>query len=374
MSTNSALTTASLSSPIADPLPKPKTAKAQPGRLIAPSRWAMIAAGALFVVLAAFYGWQRLQFSFAHIETDDAQVEGDISPVLPRVSGYVTDVLVRDNQKVVAGQPLLEIDARELDLKVVSASAALSTARAALATSEATVEKARAALLVAQASVSVAAVRHDKGDSDLNRDTSLFQNGAITDRQLSDTRAAADIARAELAAAEREAAAARSDVGVAEAQVAASRAAVAARGSDVDYAKLERSYATIVAPIDGVVSRKNVELGQYVQAGQTLLSIASETGVWIVANYKETQMEHMHVGQTVDIDVDSYPGVVFHGRIDSIAGATGARFALLPPDNASGNFIKVTQRVPVKIVISDRQTERPLRAGMSVDTAVAIKS
>lgn len=342
-------------------------------RRLGAGRWTAIVLGVAALLAAGTYGWNRLQFALAHAETDDAQVEGDISPVLPRVSGYVTRVLVQDNQRVAAGQPLLEIDARDLDLKVSSAEAALATARATWATAQAGVEKARASLLVAQASVSVAAVRDAKGASDLKRDTALFQNNAITDRQLTDTRAAADVARAEDIAAQRQAAAAQADVAVAEAEVAAQQAAVRARQSDLDYARLQRSYATVVAPIGGVVSRKNVEPGQFVQDGQTLLSIASENGVWIVANYKETQMEHIRPGEPVEVSVDTYPGVIFPGRVDSIAGATGARFALLPPDNASGNFIKVTQRVPVKIVLTSPDPARPLRTGMSVDTAVLIK-
>ena len=130
----------------------------------------------------------------------------------------------------------------------------------------------------------------------------------------------------------------------------------------------------IAAPISGLVSRKSVEPGQYVQAGQTLLSIASDTGAWIVANYKETQIGRMRIGQAVQITVDGYPGIVFRGRVESISGATGARFALLPPDNASGNFVKVTQRVPVKIMLTDPpDPQHRLRLGMSVDAAVKIK-
>jgi membrane fusion protein (multidrug efflux system) len=129
----------------------------------------------------------------------------------------------------------------------------------------------------------------------------------------------------------------------------------------------------VTAPIAGTVSRKNVEPGQYVQAGQTLLSIASLQDLWVVANYKETQMEHIKIGQPVVLTVDTYSGQTFDGEVQSISAATGARFALLPPDNASGNYIKVTQRVPVKILIHAQPTDRPLRAGLSVDAAVLVK-
>ena len=329
---------------------------------------------ALALVVGSFYGVKRWHFLQAHEETDDAQVEGDISPVLPRVSGYITSILVKDNEHVVAGQPLIEIDSRELDLKVAAAEAALQNAKADRSTADASLAAARAALSTAHANVDTARVRERKAKRDLERDSALFKTGAITESQLSDTQAAADTTAAQLAAAESEAASATSLISVAEARVAASQTLTAEKASDLDYAKLQRSYATVTAPIAGLVSRKNVELGQLVQSGQNLLSIASDSDVWVVGNFKETQLTSMKAGQAADFEADSYPNVVFHGKVESIAGATGARFALLPPDNASGNFVKVTQRVPVKIVLDQApDTEHPLRPGMSVDVAVQVR-
>ena len=329
--------------------------------------------GAIVVVIAGIFGVKHLSFALAHEETDDAQVEGDISPVLPRVSGYVTRVLVKDNDRVTAGQPLLEVDSRELDLRIANANANLQSAQAALLTAKANVEKARAALTVSEAAVDVAKVRNVKAADDLRRDTNLFQTNAITDRSQSDSKAAADVARTLLASSERQAEAACTDVAVAKAEVVAAEAAVQVRTSDLNFAQLQHSYAVVTAPIAGTVSRKNVEPGQYVQAGQTLLSIASLADLWVVANFKETQMEHIKVGQSAELTLDTYSGQVFHGTVQSISGATGARFALLPPDNASGNYIKVTQRVPVKIVLQSQPADRPLRAGLSVDAAVLVK-
>jgi len=329
--------------------------------------------GVIILGIAGYFGVKHLQFALAHEDTDDAQVEGDISPVLPRVSGYVTRVLVKDNELVVAGQPLLEVDARELDLKIANAKASQQSAEAALATAQANVEKSRASLAVASAAVEVAAVRNTKAADDLRRDTALFQTNAITDRQISDTRATADVARTQLASAQRQAEAARTDVAVAKAEVTAAASTVAVRASDVAFAQLQHSYAVVTAPIAGTVSRKNVEPGQYVQAGQTLLSIASLSDLWVVANYKETQMQDIKVGQPVVITVDTFSGQTFAGKVQSISAATGARFALLPPDNASGNYIKVTQRVPVKIVLSPQSADHPLRPGLSVDAAVLVK-
>lgn len=326
---------------------------------------------AAILVAAAVLGVKHLRFALAHEETDDAQVEGDISPVLPRISGYVASVLVRDNQHVRAGEPLVSIDSNELDLRVGEAQAALGSAQAARVTAEAVLESARAAQSVAAANTATSDVTRRKTAADLARDTALFQNGAITDSQLADTRAAADVAGARFQAAARQAEAAATQVSEAQTRIGGARAIEAQRLADLAYARLQRSYATVTAPIAGVVSRKNIEPGQFVQAGQTLLSIASEANPWVVANFKETQVGSMKAGQTAEFTVDSYPGAVFHGRVDSLSGATGARFALLPPDNASGNFVKVTQRVPVKVVITDAaDPDRPLRPGVSVDVAV----
>ena len=189
-----------------------------------------------------------------------------------------------------------------------------------------------------------------------------------------DSQAAADVAAARAVAAERQAAAAAAEISVAQAGVGAAEAVVKERQSDLDYARLERSYATLTAPIDGLVSQKDVEVGQYVQSGQTLMSISADADTWIVANYKETQIADIHPGEPAEFTVDGYPGRVFRGRVDSLAGATGARFSLLPPDNASGNFVKVTQRVPVKITIDPAPGQPFLRAGLSVDVAVATEA
>ncbi|HTQ32281.1 MAG TPA: HlyD family secretion protein [Opitutaceae bacterium] len=315
----------------------------------------------LAVGTGVFFGLRHLRYALTHEDTDDAQVQGHISPVLPRVSGYVARVLVNDNQRVAAGQPLVEIDPAELDLRIAGAEAARQNAGAALA-------NARAAAEVAAANVETARVLRDKTADDLARDKKLFAGNAITDRQLADSQAAADQAAAQFAAQTKQAAAAQTQVGVSETLVGQRRA-------ELDLAKLQRSYATVTAPIAGLVSIKNVEPGQFVQAGQTLLAITDDSDVWVVANFKETQLTDLRAGQPVEITADSYPDVVFHGKVDSIAGATGARFALLPPDNATGNFVKVTQRLPVKIVLTDPpDPEHPLRPGMSVEPSVRVKN
>jgi membrane fusion protein (multidrug efflux system) len=358
-----------LSEAVAVPEEAPKTASR-----ISPRQLAFGAVAILALAAGLAYGISRLRFNAAHEETDDAQVEGHISPVLPRVPGYVARVLVNDNESVKAGQALVEIDPDELDLKVAEAEAALKGAAADRAISEASLASARAAAATAAANVETAMVLQKKAAHDLERDTRLFRTGAITDSQLTDTQAQADTTAAQLDSARSTAETAKLQISVADARVAAARTVVAEKASDLDFAKLQRSYAAITAPIAGIVSRKNVEPGQLVQAGQTLLSIASETDVWVVANFKETQLTHMESGQDVEFEADSYPGVAFHGKIESISGATGARFALLPPDNSTGNFVKVTQRVPVKIVLTEAPSpDHPLRPGMSVDAVVSVR-
>ena len=355
----------------ADAPPQGAPAPAFPERT-GPRKAILGAAGAVILLVAAYFGIPQLRYYLAHEETDDAQVDGDISPVLPRISGYVTRVLIKDNQRVEAGQPLIEIDAREPGLKVAAAAAALETAKSERETALATHADALAAIAVAEANAAAARVSADKAASDLARDSRLFKATAITDSQLSDSQAAADLSRVRLEAAQRQVDAARKQAEVAEARVKQAAAQIGQREADLDYAKLQLTYTAVTAPISGIVSHKDVEPGQFVQEGQTLFSITSDSDAWIVANFKETQLARMRAGQSVEFMVDAYPRAKFQGRVDSIAGATGARFALLPPDNASGNFVKVTQRVPVKIVLAEApDPQRPLRPGMSVDAAVA---
>lgn len=351
------------------PSPAPAAPVAPPRRRVATG----VVAG-LVLAAAVVAGLRHWRFAQSHEETDDAQVEGDISPVLPRVAGYVARVDVRDNQRVAVGQALIGIDPAELELRLVSAAAALDSAQAELKTAEAGLANARASEAVARAEAVVARVQRDKAAADLERDRKLFDGSAITDRQLKDSRAAAETAAAQELAARRRSEAANVQVLAAEARIVAARAGVEGRRAEADYARLQRSYAEVAAPIAGLVSHKSVEPGQFVQAGQTLLYVASDANPWVVANFKETQLKRMQVGQEATFTADAYPGVVFRGRVDSIAGATGARFALLPPDNASGNFVKVTQRVPVKIVLTGPADPRhALRPGMSVDAIVGLE-
>jgi len=297
------------------------------------------------IVLAAgtIYGLRTIAFYRHHAETDDAQIDGHIDPVIPRVSGYVTSILVDDNQRVEKGEVLLTIDTRDLQSKVETAEGAVQNARAQVA--------------VARANVQAAETGRARTADDLTRYRTLRQKEEISQQQFDAARAAADAALAQRNAATQ--------------SVAAAQGQVSQKQADLDFARLQLSYATVAAPSSGIVSKKNVEIGQLVQAGQPLMAIVQDRDVWVVANYKETQLRKMRVGQRVAFEVDAYPKHVFHGRVESLSAATGAKFSLLPPDNATGNFTKVVQRVPVKIVPTDPPDPRyPLRAGMSVNTIV----
>jgi membrane fusion protein (multidrug efflux system) len=323
--------------------PRPPETAREPGRGRRRRRFVPWIIAALVVAAGAVYGIRTVSFYRHHAETDDAQIEGHIDPVLPRVSGYVTDIRVDDNQRVAAGDVLLRIDTRDLEAKVQTAQGAVQNAEAQVA--------------VARANVAAAETARARTAGDLARYAPLRKNEEISQQQFDAARSAADAAAAQRSAAAQ--------------AVTAARAQVAQKQADLDFARLQLSYATVSAPTPGIVSKKNVEVGELVQAGQPLMAIVQDERVWVVANYKETQLRRMRAGQPVTFEVDAYPDHVFHGRVDSFSAATGAKFSLLPPDNATGNFTKVVQRIPVKIVPTDPPDPRfPLRAGMSVTTIV----
>ena len=318
----------------------PAAAKRSGGR-----RWILFAILAAAAMGGIVFGIRTVTFYRHHVETDDAQFEAHIAPVLPKVAGYVTEVAVHDNEKVAAGQVLVRIDDRDLRSRV-------DTARASL-------ENAKAAVAVAQADAAARRTQSERAAADLARYARLRQKEEVSQQQYDAAKAAAEAEGSQAEAARK--------------SIEAARAQVAQKKADLEYAELQLSYATIPAPAAGFVSRKNVEVGQYVQAGQPMLAIVSEVEPWVVANFKETQLKKMRVGQPVDIRVDAYPKVVFRGKVESFAAATGAKFALLPPDNATGNFTKVVQRVPVKIVLTEPpDAAHPLRPGMSVTAIVSV--
>ena len=371
--------------------------------------------------------------------TDDAQVDGHIVPISPRISGTILSVLVNDNQPVKAGQELVELDPADYQVAVEQAEAALASAEANVAessqnvpittintttqvrTTSSDVQQALAGLRAAEQAVNAARARLNasraqaaqaeanavKAQKDLVRYRELVEKDEISKQDYDTAVAAAQATTAQVDTAKAEVMVAQRALDQAMAQVDQARAALAAaevrnrqsqqvrsrqeqvsearykqalamvkqRQAELAQAKLNLSYTVIRAPVEGIVSRKNAEPGMQVSPGQQIMALVPLSDIWITANFKETQLKKMRVGQKVEISVDTYSGRKYRGHIDSIAAASGARFSLLPPENATGNYVKVVQRIPVKIVLEPGEDpEHNLRPGMSVEPTVLLNS
>lgn len=337
-------------------------------RLIFPIILAVVLVGGLI------FGIKEYIYYSKHVTTDDAQVDADISPVVARVTGYVKEIRFVDNQFVHAGDTLVVLDDRDYQVKLQEALAALSSTKQTVTVSQDQLSEARTSIATAQANVDAAKVAVWKAGEDFTRYENLYNDHAITKAQYDDAKAAKESAEAALNVAESQVPTQHRRVDVNQRQVGATASNIASREADVEYARLQLSYTVITAPASGIVSKRNIQLGQLVQAGQTLFAVVNANGIYITANFKETQMEPLKIGQKVDISVDAYPDSTFHGEVESFSGATGAKFSLLPPDNATGNFVKVVQRVPVRIKLEgDAAPIQLLRPGMSVDVVVYTK-
>lgn len=298
------------------------------------------------IATAVIWGGGRLYHSFLYVETDNAQIEGDVYPVISRIPGKVQDVLVDDNRIVKQGETVIRLEAADYEVRRDIASAALQSARASV--------------LAAEANANAAAATERKLNADLGRNNNLRRQDVVSQAEFDAVRAGADAAKAQYASAT--------------SQRGAAAAQVKMREAELRNAELQLSYTTITAPASGHISRKSVQPGQYVAPGQQLIAIVGSNKLWVVANFKETQLDKITPGLPVIIHVDAYPGKEFKGKIESISSGTGAKFSLLPPDNASGNFIKVAQRVPVKIVFTETPDKaQQLAAGMNVVVEVRVK-
>jgi membrane fusion protein (multidrug efflux system) len=295
-------------------------------------------------------------------------------------------VRVKDNQKVKKGDTLLLLDDRDLKLKLEQAEAALATAETNLASAKATSRAAQAnigtsaaAIKAADAQIEAAKVTVWQATQDYNRYANLIKDHSITQQQFEQAQAAKEKAEKQLQVLEeqktqaaRQTNAVSSQSNATSTQINVAASAIKQRQVDVADAKLNLSYAVITAPADGVTSKINVQVGQFLQAGQATFSIVQDNDLWVVANFKETQFNDLRIGQKVTISVDAFPGHDFEAKLTSFSPATGAQFALLPPDNASGNFVKVVQRLPVKIEFTNSQDSlvKQLKAGMNVNVDV----
>lgn len=370
----------------------------------------IIILGAL-IILGGGYGIYKYMHGQAHEITDDAQIESKITPVIPKVSGYIQKILVEDNQMVHKGDTLVVLDGSEFALKLKQSQDALlqaegqlgvalagvSQAGAAIGVTEAgavaantTIETAQASVNTAQANVEAAKVQVWRTKNDFDRYNKLYQNQSITKQQYEQALAAKEtaekqlrivqeqlgVSRAQLASTAKQAQATAKQVNTSKAQADASKAqikvaeaAIGQSKTNIDNAKLYLSYTYVIAAEDGQVSKINLQPGQLVQAGQSLFNIVTTNNIWVVANYKETQLEKIRVGQEAIIKVDAYPNHEFKAKVTSLSPATGAKFALLPPDNAS-------QRLPIKIEFIDQKDEmlKMIRPGMNVEADILLKS
>ncbi len=375
----------------------------------------------LLVIVAGLFYWR----STYTVDTDDAQVDGNLDQISARISGNITKVYVEDNQRVQAGQVIAEIDPTDYQVSVDQAEANLASAEAnyqaakvnvpiisisassSLRSAGADVQGSTASIAMAQQQLAAAAARVDqaaanaaKAQLDLDRYTPLVQKDVISKQQYDAAVASATAARASVLEAQanrigaeeavrqaqerltqsqanlNSAKTAPQQIKVQQARAAQAAAQVKQAQAMLEQAKLNLSYTKIVAPEAGIVNKKNVQIGSNVSIGQNLMTLVPLDNLWVTANFKETQLQHMHVGQDVDIEVDALGGRVYHGKVTQVGGATGSRLSLFPPENATGNYVKVVQRIPVRIDFTDLKDENGehlLRPGFSVTPEVHVK-
>ncbi|HZX58942.1 MAG TPA: HlyD family secretion protein, partial [Mucilaginibacter sp.] len=289
--------------------------------------------------------------------------------------GYVDSIFFEENSHVEKGKVLVKLDDRDYKVKVEQALAAKQTANAGVGVGQSQISSTAANASSSHAQVESAQAKLDQANKDYARYANLVKDGSVTQQQFDQVKANRDVAQATYNAAQDQYKAALEQVGTTKNQLTVTNVGVTQRQSDVDYAKLQLSYTTITAPASGIASKKNIQIGQLVQPGQTLFSVVNDNSVFITANFKETQLTNLRNGQKVNIEVDAYPDMKLHGEVYNFAPATGAKFSLLPPDNATGNFVKVVQRVPVKIKFNtSKDTLAMLRPGMSVNVSVIYKN
>ena len=321
-------------------------------------------------------------------KTDNAQLETDISPVIPKVNSSVVKILVEDNQVVKEGDTLIILDDEMYQIAVKQAEVALLQAKQNVALStnnKGVVSSSSSAVassrIAAKANVEAAKVRFDLANKNFERFKNLLDQKSTTQQQFDGVKAEKEtaekllkIAEGELLSLEKQIESSKASVNSSQEGITLAEIAVKQAENNLESAKLQLSYCVIKAPSSGVISKKSVQVGQVVAVGQPLMAITNNAKIWVVANFKETQLEKMNLGQSAMIKVDAFPDVEFEGKVESISQATGAKFSLLPQDNATGNFVKVTQRVPVKIVFTNNEASKySLRAGMNSEVKVKVE-
>jgi membrane fusion protein (multidrug efflux system) len=338
----------------------------------------------VFAAVWLFYSW----YMRTYISTDDAYISGRIHIVAPKIAGTVASVNVNDNQYVKAGELLLEIKPEDYEVRVAQASTTLdaeksmqSEAAHQIELTEKEYAEAKFKVASASANIEIEKVNMKKAELDFKRAEKLLKTQAVSQEYYDQAKTIYDTSVARLKAAEEGLNQALANTEVKNASVKKVKSSLSARSSMVKQreamlqeTKLNMSYTKIYSPVEGYVTRKSVEVGDQLRTGQPVMTVVPLHDVWIIANYKETQLTRVKAGQKVRIKVDTYPGKVYKGRVDSIMAGTGSVLSMFPPENATGSFVKVVQRIPVKIVLSDMtDPKHPLRAGMSVVPTIIIE-
>ncbi|KQS41095.1 HlyD family secretion protein [Pedobacter sp. Leaf194] len=326
----------------------------------------------VLLIIGIVFGIVEWNYYSKHVDTDDAQIDGDISPVVARVGGYVKDINFEENTHVNEGQILVKLDDNDYKVKLEQAQSGQKGASAGVGVAQSQIIATEANTSTARANVAAARVKLNLANKDYARYANLVKDGSITQQAFDQAKATQESAQAAYQAAQDQYNAAVKQVGTTQSQLAVSSNVISQRQSDIDFAKLQLSYTDIKAPASGIVSKKNVQKGQLVQAGQALFSVVNDGSIYVTANFKETQLEKIKSGSKVEIEVDAYPDQKIEGEVYNFSPITGAKGSLLPPDNATGNFVKVVQRIPVKIKIHpSKEMLAKLRPGMSVKASVS---
>ncbi len=322
------------------------------------------------IVLAGLWVWSK----FVHLGdvefTDNAQVQQQIVPVNSRVQGYIKEIRFKEYEPVHKGDTLVIIDDSDMKLRLAQARADYQNAMAGRSVADRSVGVASANVAVTDASIAEAKVVMDLAATDYARYEKLLALDAVTRQQYDAAKTDYEAKKARYETLSRQRSATTSVVEETRGRIAQNDAGIELARALVETAELNLSYCVIIAPCDGYASRKTIQIGQLVQPGQTLLDVVDSTDVWVTANYKETQLRHIAPGSDVEIKVDAVPDVTFHGKVVSVSRATGASLSILPQDNSAGNFVKVRQRVPVRIEFTadnSKEAMRRLRAGMNVE-------
>jgi membrane fusion protein (multidrug efflux system) len=322
---------------------------------------------------ASTYGYRYWTVGQYLQSTDDAYVKADFTVIAPKVAGYIANVLVEDNQPVKAGQVLARIDDRDFRTALDQARADVTAAEAAIRNLDAQLELQQSTIDQQKADIVGAEAASKFADVDQARYRNLMQSGFGSVQRAQQTAAASSEKRAAVAGNQAALAAAQKKIDVLTTERAQLIAQAERDRAIAHQAELNLSYTTVSAPVDGTVGARALRVGQYVQAGSQLMAVVPLRAVYVVANFKETQLTYVRQGQPVEVDVDSFPGVKLEGHVDSLSPASGLEFSLLPPDNATGNFTKIVQRIPVKIVFNNDQLAGLLRSGMSVTPTIDTK-